>query len=346
MEIDRIQEGLDYDKYLEESKDYIFSGSQFADERGCTKGGLSPNDQYFAVSGNSGQSVIYSTNNLKKYMTLKGHTDKVNCISFHPESLVNLPVVAPNIATCSSDTTVKLWTFNSEFEEQKSVTFKGHEERVNNVEFHPTGKYIASSSHDKTWRLWDVEYKKEILIQDGHVTHVYPINFQSDGSLFASGDLAGIGIIWDLRSGRSIMTLQGHVKRMISIKFSKNCFQIASGSDDNTVKIWDLRKKSCIYSVPAHSKTVSDICFENSDSKFMFTCSYDSTFKMWNNRDWSMVKKFSSNSDGKLTSISLTKDNTHILTTSLDRTVRLWTLKKKLEKTNENETSNDILINL
>jgi U4/U6 small nuclear ribonucleoprotein PRP4 len=342
MEIDRIQEGIDYDKYLEESKDYQFVGSQFADERGCTKGSLSPNDEFYAVSGNSGTSTVFKVENLKKQFTLKGHTDRVNCINFHPEALISLPPIAPNIATCSSDTTVKLWTFNSEWEDQKSVTYKGHEERVNNVEFHPTGRFIASSSHDNTWRLWDVEYKKELLVQDGHVTHVYPISFQTDGALLASGDLAGIGIIWDLRSGRSIMTLQGHVKRMISIKFSKNCYQVASGSDDNTVKIWDLRKKSCIYTVPAHSKTVSDICFENVDAKFMLTCSYDSSFKMWNNRDWSMVRKFTSNSDCKFTSISLTKDNKHILTTSLDRTIRFWTLQRReVKNTQENETINN-----
>ena len=139
------------------------------------------------------------------------------------------------------------------------------------------------------------------------------------------------------------MSLQGHVKRMISIKFSHNCYQLASGSDDNTIKIWDLRKKSCICTLPAHSKTVSDICFENSDSKYILTCSYDSTFKMWNNRDWSMVRKFSSNTDGKLTSISLSKDNKNIFTTSLDRTVRMWSISKK-EVKNDKSSNEKMLI--
>ena len=124
------------------------------------------------------------------------------------------------------------------------------------------------------------------------------------------------------------MSLQGHVKQMLSIKFSPNCYQLATGSDDNTIRIWDLRRKICSHTIPAHNSIVSDICFDNSDGKFLLSSSYDSSFKLWNNRDWSIVKSFSSTSEGKLTSISLTKDNKHIITSSLDRTVKLWTLNK------------------
>jgi len=38
---------------------------------------------------------------------LEGHTDRVNCVTFHP----NLPV----LATCSADNTVRIWTPTSKF---------------------------------------------------------------------------------------------------------------------------------------------------------------------------------------------------------------------------------------
>lgn len=46
----------------------------------------------------------------------------------------------------------------------------GHEDRVNRVESHPSGRYLASTSHDETWRLWDVSVGQELLIQEGHAT--------------------------------------------------------------------------------------------------------------------------------------------------------------------------------
>jgi len=330
MEIDRIQEGIEYESFLEEHKNFEFISSQYADERGCSRGKLSPEDQYFAVAGISGLCTVLDIPNLNKVTQLKGHTDKVNCVAFHPGFLKEIPKKGPNIATCSNDCLVKIWSFDNSLENQLSISLK-HEDRVNMLEFHPMGRYLASTSHDKTWRLWDIETKKEILLQEGHSAPVFPIHFQKDGALVATGDLSGIGLVWDLRSGRSIMSLQGHVKQMISIKFSGNCYQLATGSDDNTLRIWDLRRKMATHVIPAHNSSISDIEYEHLDSKFMLTCSYDSTFKIWNNRDWSVVKTFSSSSDSKLTSIGITKDNKNILTTSLDRTVKLWTLNEKIE---------------
>ena len=67
---------------------------------------------------------------------------------------------------------------------------KGHEDRVCRVAFHPSGSYVASASLDTTWRLWDVNNQKELLMQEGHSQGVYTIDFQDDGSLAASGWVA------------------------------------------------------------------------------------------------------------------------------------------------------------
>lgn len=92
-------------------------------------------------------------------------------------------MMGPNIATCSNDNTIKLWSFNPESKTQKCATFKGHEDNVNQVDFHPMGKIIASTSNDKTIRIWDIETKKELLVQEGHAINVDVLSFQNDGAL-------------------------------------------------------------------------------------------------------------------------------------------------------------------
>jgi U4/U6 small nuclear ribonucleoprotein PRP4 len=84
----------------------------------------------------------------------------------------------PNIATASADKSVKLWSLNPELEFQKSVSLTSHEDTVNSVEFHPMGVHVASGSHDKTWRFWDIEKKKELLVQEGHSGAIYSLAFQ------------------------------------------------------------------------------------------------------------------------------------------------------------------------
>jgi len=279
MNLDRIGEGLQYEEFLNTNKNFEFTSSQYADERGCSRGSLSPDDKYYAVAGWSGVCTILAVPDLNKVTYLKGHSERVNSIVFHPKfGEFDFPGKGPNLATGSCDNLIKIWSFLPERENQLCINLTGHEDRVNGIAFHPLGDYLASTSHDKTWRLWDIDRKKELLLQEGHSEAVYCLSFQNDGALLATGDLAGIGLVWDLRSGKNIMTLQGHVKQMLSIKFFPNSYQIATGSDDNTIKIWDLRRKMCTHTIPAHNSMVSDVSFENSDGKFLISSSLSDNF--------------------------------------------------------------------
>ena len=67
------------------------------------------------------------------------------------------------------------------------ATLSGHTNRVGRVGFHPSGRYIGSASFDGTWRLWDAETHKELLVQEGHSKEVYALAFQDDGALVSSG---------------------------------------------------------------------------------------------------------------------------------------------------------------
>lgn len=190
-----------------------------------SRGALSPNEELFATSGWSGSCKVYGIPDCQLRTELKGHSDRVNYIRFHPYATTHLPEDGPNIATASADGRVRLWSLNPDYEFQKSVELRGHEDIVNQVDFHPMGKHVASTSNDKTWKLWDIEYKKCLLTQEGHAGEVYPLSFQRDGSLLATGDFHGIGLVWDLRSGQCIWALhQQHVKKMTALRFHPNCY--------------------------------------------------------------------------------------------------------------------------
>lgn len=77
--------------------------------------------------------------------------------------------------------------YNLSHSENPLSVMKGHQDRVCRVAFHPSGDYVASASFDTTWRLWDVNTAKELLLQEGHSKEVYSVEFQNDGALVVSG---------------------------------------------------------------------------------------------------------------------------------------------------------------
>ena len=116
--------------------------------------------------------------------TLRGHSDRVGGVAWHPQATLSLGPDQVNIASGAGDNCVNLWSLNSD---QPLAILQGHQGRVCRVAFHPSGDYVASASFDTTWRLWDVKTQKELLLQEGHSKEVYSVEFQDDGALIASG---------------------------------------------------------------------------------------------------------------------------------------------------------------
>ena len=117
---------------------------------------------------------------------------------------------------------------------------QGHRARVVRTVFHPSGDYVVSASFDGTWRLWDVETSKELLMQEGHAKEVFTVACQGDdlssllrksfrsslkitaNDLQPHSGLDAIGRVWDLRTGRTAMDLNGHVLAIYAMDFSPN----------------------------------------------------------------------------------------------------------------------------
>ena len=140
----------------------------------------------------------------------------------HEDRIMNIAIQRSQtdstmVGTASIDLTAKLWrirksddvmtddSVQSGFCIEESAHLKGHEARLCNIAFHPMGSFVATTSFDHTWRLWDVESGgTELLLQDGHARETYGIGFHSDGSLCATTDFGGVVQVWDLRTGKSV----------------------------------------------------------------------------------------------------------------------------------------------
>jgi len=322
-------------------KKYTSACSCTADKRTISCLSFAPNSQLLVTGSWSGICKVWTVPQCRQIFEFESHDDaRVSDVAFHPFSGSNMDETSCNIASCDVDGNVYLWPLPpaSDYQELDVVgegetkvrsikpiaKFSGHQERCSRMAFHPSGRYLATTSYDLLWYLWDLESGRAVVKQRGHSRPLYGLAMQNDGSLLATGDLGGNCRIWDLRSGKSVMPLRGgHSKQVLAMDFAPNGFHLATGSGDHTVRIWDIRKKACLYTIPAHGALVSDVRWEPNGGYYLLTSGYDSTAKVWSSMDFQLLRTFSAH-EAQVTRCGVAPNGEFIATSSFDRTWKLW----------------------
>ena len=109
---------------------------------------ISPDGSKLA-SSSRGMVFIWDLQTGDTLMTLKGHTNRVNSVSWSPDG---------NMLASGSKKEIKLWDINTG---KEIKTLKGHTDDVNSVSWSPDGNMLASGSYDGTVRIWYLETEEK-----------------------------------------------------------------------------------------------------------------------------------------------------------------------------------------
>jgi U4/U6 small nuclear ribonucleoprotein PRP4 len=334
----------------ERIKPFELQGSQTAGDRHVSMTRIAPNGNLVAAGNWGGGIKLIEIPSMEEKATLRGHTNKIGGISWFPGATLPEAGVSQdsvNLASGGAEGQVNLWSLTKD---TPLSTLQGHAQRVCRVEFHPSGRYLASASEDTTWRLWDVQTSQELLLQEGHAKGVFAVSFNTDGSLLASAGQDNIGRVWDLRTGRTIMILDGHLdghsKPIYGLDWSSDGHRLLTGSADGWVKCWDVRKVARTGGIGAHTSAVADLrWYKGLDDPLMgtvtpglddkgarqprktstifVTAGFDKQVKVFSADDWSLISTLDGHT-GPVASVDISRDAKWIVSGGHDRTVKLW----------------------
>jgi WD40 repeat protein/energy-coupling factor transporter ATP-binding protein EcfA2 len=200
-----------------------------------------------------------------------------------------------------------------------------HNDRVNSVSFSPDGKTLASSSADKTIKLWNVETRKEIRTLSGHKESVSSVSFSPDGKTLASSSADKTIKLWNVETRKEIRTLSGHKESVSSVSFSSDGKTLASGSDDWTIKLWDVETGKEIRTLAAHHEHGTSVSF-SPNGKTLASGSHDKTIKLWNVETGEEIRTLIGHTSSVL-SVSFSSYGKTLASASDDGTIKLWNVE-------------------
>ncbi|RBR12916.1 uncharacterized protein FIESC28_08407 [Fusarium coffeatum] len=291
--------------------------------------------------------------------TLEGHHLSVESVALSPDNQL--------IASCSCDTTVRIWDITTGLLRQSledlgseiySIAFsqdgqslavasntieiwntkaelclqtlEGHNERVNSVAYSPNGQYLASGSSDRTIKIWCSKTGKCLKTFEDHSDELQcSVAFSPDSRHLVSGSIDNAVKIWDMKAFSCLQTLRGHDDVVKSAIFSPDGGRLASLSADDMIKIWDIKSFSCLRTLLGHDDVVTSVAF-STDGKRLACADTASEIKLFDTETFAILQTLKG-PGSSFTSVAFTADGQHLVSGSDDGLVKIWDTSIKVD---------------
>ncbi len=201
-----------------------------------------------------------------------------------------------------------------------------HPDRVNQVAFHPDGRWLATACADRRVRLWDLATGTEIARIEGHRAEVVRVAFHPDGTWLASTGEDSQVRVWSVPAGEPVFVFEDMKTPGEGLAFSPDRRLLAATARDGLVFVWDLDTRALLHTCPGHRRAAGALEF-SANSEWLASGGVENSLRVWDPRAGKTLVLLLAH-QRPVTGLGFLPDN-RLVSAGLDGFVRIWPVPDK-----------------
>ncbi len=199
--------------------------------------------------------------------------------TFSPDGrfLLNLPFQESYVTLFNADTGAVV------------AELQGHGGQVFHTNFSPDGSRIATTSADRTARLWDGRTGKFLKALEGHTGFAFFAKFSADSRTVVTTSVNNTARLWRVDTGELLATMSGHAGVVMGAQFSPDGTRILTTCQDNVTRVWTLQGQ---FLAELRLEAGEELYYAtwSPDGRTIVTTTSKGTARLWRAVDWTAFR--------------------------------------------------------
>lgn len=251
-----------------------------------------PSGRWIITGSKDRTCRVWDTKELLCAMVCVGHMQAVSAVAFSKKKSA-YEVDDAFAISGAGDKTIKRWKIdqeqliatltekpNSPLRPTAERNIRAHEKDINHICVAPNDLVIATSSQDRTVKIWTARDLTLAGTLRGHKRGVMASAFSPINRSLITCSADRTLKMWSISDFTCLKTFQGHCASVLAVEFLPDASQVVSCGADGLLKLWTLKTNECEGTFDAHDDKIWTLALRG-DGKELATGGGDSLINIW-----------------------------------------------------------------
>jgi len=206
---------------------------------------------------------------------------------------------------------------------------RGHADNLSDITWSPDGSRFATSSSDRTARVWSADSGRELLVLEGHDDGLHSIAWSPAGNRIATCSRDLTVRVWDARRGVQLAVLSQEA-RPRAVAWSPDACSLVVVLENGVAWVWDVDGRQPVTELRGHEDWVRSAAW-SPDGGRIATVSRDRTARVWDAAGGRELLVLRGHRDS-VQRVAWSPGGRRLATASSDRTARIWDPDRGVER--------------